>query len=100
MTSEPRRLTISLRSIVSIYSHLDDLVNKIYPYVYLYWTSLIMLIVSFTVIVAWHIGVYRIYVNDVTTLQKVFTILPFLKFLLSLLLFYYITIDEDGKLYD
>jgi hypothetical protein len=75
---------------------LDDLVNKMFPYNYLYWTSLFVLIISFATIGLWHIAVYRIYLNDVTTLQKVFTVLPFLKFLLSLMLFYYISLSVDG----
>jgi hypothetical protein len=56
----------------------------------------VILVVSFLTIAAWHIAVYRIYINQVTTLQKVLTILPFLKFMLSLLIFYYVSITDES----
>jgi hypothetical protein len=97
--NEKSNYFISLVCKYNVLKILVDNISKIFPYTYLYWTSLSTMIVSFGVIALWHVSVYRIYFANITTLQKVLTVLPFMKFLLSLLVFYYISITKEGIIY-
>ena len=41
--------------------------------------------------------VYKIYINHITSLQKVLTSLPLVKFILGLLIYYYVDISRDEE---
>ncbi len=57
------------------------------------------MILGSVIVIIWYICVSRIYSQNVSGVQKIFTPLPYIKFILCLLLFYYIESAGNDESY-